>query len=108
MERIKAKYPDASNLRLLVNREEELLLLLDNRHVKFEKTNLSFLDQFQLTTECPNDIHPSAVIRQVFPHYDELYCNDISSIEDCGDHYLITIHQECPVHFGSFKLHKKG
>lgn len=108
MNRIKSKYPDASNVKVLVNREDELLLLLDNRHVKFEKTNLAFLNQFKLETHEVSELHPSAVIRKVFHHYDELYCNDISSIEDCGDHFVINIDQECPIHFGSFKLYKKG
>lgn len=107
MDRLQSRYPDVPSIVVLINREDELLLLLDNRHVKFEKTNLAFLNQFKLETTCLKDIRPTVVAKIVFPHYDELYSDDILTISDDGDYYTVSVHPSSPIHFGSFKLHKK-
>ena len=43
MQRLKDCYPDSRSFHVLVNQEAEVLLLLDNRHVKHEKDNLAYL-----------------------------------------------------------------
>ncbi|AEV89571.1 hypothetical protein OBP_134 [Pseudomonas phage OBP] len=103
MERLKKQYSDSERLDVLVNREDELLLLLDSRHAKFEKQNLSFIDQHHVKTNLKT-LRPSDVVRLV-RHLDvELYSTDIGSINQVPGGYQISIRPDCLIHYGTFKI----
>lgn len=103
MERLKRCYPDSERLDVLVNREDELLLLLDARHVKFEKQDLSFIDKHSLKTNLKT-LRPSDVVRLVRPLGVILYSTDIESIKEVPGGYEINIHPHCLIHYGTFKI----
>lgn len=101
--RLKTLYPDSTRLDVLINREEELLLLLDSRHAKFEKQNLSLLSQRSLITKLKR-LRPADVVRLIRSLNVNLYSTDIKSINKVEDGYEITIHPHCLMHYGSFKI----
>jgi hypothetical protein len=103
MDRLKTRYPESERIDVLVNSEEELLLLLDSRHVKFEKQNLTFINNHKLKTNL-NTLRPSDVVRLVLPLNVKLYSTDIESITEVPGGYEVKIQPHCLIHFGSFKI----
>lgn len=103
MERLKALYPDSSRLVVLVNREEELLLLLDGRHAKFEKQDLTFINRHSLKTDLTTPT-TSDVVRLVRPLNVDLYSTDVESIVEVPGGYEVSIRQDCLIHTGKFKI----
>lgn len=103
MDRLKALYPDSERLDVLVNREEELLLLLDGRHAKFEKQDLTFINRHSLKTGLAI-LRPSDVVRLVRPLNVNLYSTDIESITEVPGGYDVAIQPTCLVHYGNFKI----
>lgn len=103
MDRLLIQYPDVTRLDVLVNTEEELLLLLDSHHAKYEKQNLSYLDRHNLKTSLTT-LRPSDVVRLVRPLGTKLYSTDIESITEIPGGYSIHIHPHCLIHFGTFKI----
>lgn len=103
MERLKRIYPDSIRLDVLVNREDELLLLLDSKHAKFEKQNLAFIDKHSIKTNLKT-LKPSDVVRLVRPLGVILYSTDIESIKEVAGGYDVNIHPHCLIHYGTFKI----
>lgn len=103
MDRLQRLYPDTQRLDVIVNGEEELLLLLDKRHVKFEKQDLSHLSRNSIKTNLTT-LRPSDVVRLVRPLGITMYGTDIESITNVPGGYEIKIHQNCLIHFGTFKI----
>lgn len=103
MDRLLQLYPDVVRLDVLVNTEEELLLLLDSHHGKFEKQNLGFIDNHNLKTNI-TELRPSDVVRLVRPLGLKLYSTDIESITKITGGCSIHIHPHCLIHFGTFKI----
>lgn len=103
MDRLRALYPDSEQLKVLVNREDELFLLLDGHHAKFEKQDLSFINRHSLKTNLTS-LKPSDVVRLVRPLNVNLYSTDIESITEVPGGYDIAILPECLIHYGNFKI----
>lgn len=103
MDRLQRLYPDSQRLDVIVNGEEELLLLLDSRHVKFEKQDLSRLTLNSIKTDL-KILRPSDVVRLVRPLGITMYGTDIESIKEVPGGYEINILKNCLIHFGTFKI----
>lgn len=103
MDRLQRLYPDSQRLDVIVNGEEELLLLLDSRHVKFEKQDLSRLTRNSIKTDL-KILRPSDVVRLVRPLGITMYGTDIESIKEVPGGYEINILKNCLIHFGTFKI----
>ena len=103
MQRLRDRYPDAEKISVLVNQTEELLLLLDNRHVRFEKTDLSFIDNHSVKIDIKE---PTAadVVRALRPLFVDIHSTDIESITETPGGYRIVIKDTSFVYHGSFKI----
>ena len=82
MQRLKDRYPDSRSFHVLVNQEAEVLLLLDNRHVKHEKDNLAYLSGILDKTN-KVDLDERDVVSHVYEVYPYLYSEDIEK-NGCG------------------------
>lgn len=103
MQRLKERYPDATKLVVLVNQTEELLLLLNDRHTKFEKKDLSFIDNHSVKIDILNPA-PADIARVVRHLFIDLYGTDIESIVEVPGGYRVTIKDSCLMYYGSFKI----
>lgn len=105
MERLKDRYPGSSTFHVLVNRETEVLILLDNRHVKHEKDNLSYLSTILDKTD-KEELTERDVVSHVFSKYPYLYSEDIEKIEEFETHFTISVYPNTLTHFGQFNIYK--
>jgi len=103
MERLKRRYPDSDKLIIVAPQETKLLLLLDDRHVVFEKTNIAFINQKNISTEL-EELTPGDVVRLVRPFVSDFFADDIGTIEKDGDCFNITLPRYCTVYHGTFKI----
>lgn len=105
MERLQALFPEES-VQILINKETELFLLVENRHIKYEKTNLGFLNSFKFKTtmESLSNSYVALIVRE---SYLPFYASDIETIIDKGDHFEITIKTDVLIHYGQFKIYKE-
>lgn len=81
------------------------MLLLDDRHVIFEKDNIAFLNSRKVRTDL-EDLTPSDVVRLVRPFVGDLYSTDLQSIEKEDDKFVITIRRDCEVYHGTFFIYR--
>uniref|UniRef100_A0AAU8L0S7 Uncharacterized protein n=1 Tax=Pantoea phage Survivor TaxID=3232176 RepID=A0AAU8L0S7_9CAUD len=103
MNRLLCEYPD-TNVNVLVNNETQLLLLLDDRHAKYEKTDVgnALLYKKGLVTNI-SSLRPADAVALAKPHLD-LYSTDIKEIKQIDDEYIVYIHPHCLVYTGTFKI----
>lgn len=106
MQRLRERYPDSKSCMVLSNQETEVLLLLDNRHVKFEKDNLGYLTNL-LDKTTKKELIPKDVVSHVFKVYPYLYSEDIEKIEESETHFTINVYPNTLIHFGQFKIYKE-
>lgn len=105
MERLKDLYK-TENIAILIHQEEELLLLLDNRHVKHEKTNIAFLNGFKFKTTC-EQLDKEIVAKLVREKYVPFYETDIQEIINQDDHFRVVLVPHLTLHFGEFIINKE-
>ncbi|UQT02807.1 hypothetical protein YUBABA_00260 [Serratia phage vB_SmaM-Yubaba] len=103
MDRLLRQYPNEQRLDVLINNETKLLLLMDSRHVEYEKQDLSFINKHSIKTDLKT-LRPSDVVRLVRPLGVTLYSTDIESIKEITGGYEINIHPHCLIHYGTFKI----
>lgn len=108
MNRLLSEFHDGKSLNVLINNETTLFLLLDNRHVKYEKTNIGFLFNKSVIESNNSYLKPSDVIQLVSEVVPNLYVTDISDIKLTDNEYVISIDPECLIYFGSFKIKLKN
>lgn len=104
MERLKSFYPGES-VDILVSQDELLLLLVGGRHVRYEKTNLSFLNGFKLSLPktTPSFEEIAAKVRSV---YHQFLASDIQSVDIEMNRYVVTVKTGISIHFGQFHIYK--
>ena len=105
MQRLKDRYPDSRSFHVLVNQEAEVLLLLDNRHVKHEKDNLAYLSGMLDKTN-KVDLDERDVVSHVYEVYPYLYSEDIEKIEEFHTHFTVSVFPNTLIHFGQFNIYK--
>lgn len=105
MQRLKDRYPDSRSFHVLVNQESEVLLLLDNRHVKHEKDNLAYLSGI-IDKTSKVELNERDVVSHVFNHYPFLYSEDIENIQEFENHFTVSVHPNTLIHFGQFNIYK--
>ena len=105
MQRLKDRYPDSRSFHVLVNQEAEVLLLLDNRHVKHEKDNLAYLSGMLDKTN-KVDLDERDVVSHVYEVYPYLYSEDIEKIEEFDTHFTVSVFPNTFIHFGQFNIYK--
>lgn len=105
MERLTALYPNESVKVLVDNCGTDCLLLVGSRHVKYEKTDLSFLDSFKLKIH--KDPTFEEIANKVREKYLPFYATDIDSIQDNIVYYVVNIKPNIYIHFGKFKIYKE-
>ena len=105
MQRLKDRYPDSRSFYVLVNQEAEVLLLLDNRHVKHEKDNLAYLSGMLDKTN-KVDLDERDVVSHVYEVYPYLYSEDIEKIEEFDTHFTVSVFPNTLIHFGQFNIYK--
>lgn len=105
MQRLKDRYPDSRSFHVLVNQETEVLLLLDNRHVKYEKDDLGYLSGILDKTNKVN-LDARDVVNHVYRVYPHLYSEDIEKIEEFDTHFTVSVYPNTLIHFGQFFIYK--
>lgn len=103
MDRLKTHFPEIDRIDVLVNGEDELLLLLNERKTTFKKQDLAFIKRHSLKTGLTT-LRPSDVVRLVRHLNVDLYSTDIESITHVPGGYHITIRRECLIYCGTFKI----
>lgn len=103
MDRLRKQFPKDERLDVLVNNETKLLLLLDSRHVEYDKQDLSFISKHSIKTDL-DVLRPSDVVRLVRPLGVKLYSTDIESIVNIAGGFDVNIHPHCLIHYGTFKI----
>lgn len=105
MERLSALY-EGESLKVLVKSEQSLLLLVSNRHVKYEKTDLCFLNALRFTTS-QHTLNTQDVASIVRESYRPFYSTDIETIVNKPDCFEIVIKDDVYIHRGSFYIYKE-
>ncbi|WNV45818.1 hypothetical protein [Aeromonas phage AerS_266] len=105
MERLQALFPE-EKVQILIIKETELFLLVENRHIKYEKTNLGFLNSFKFKTllEVLSNADVANIVRE---SYLPFYASDIESIIAKEDCFEITIKSDTLIHYGQFIIYKE-
>ncbi|QDB70291.1 hypothetical protein CF8_0123 [Aeromonas phage CF8] len=105
MERLTTLY-EGESLKVLVKNEQSLLLLVGNRHVKYEKTDLCFLNALRLSTS-KSVLNAQDVANIVRESYRPFYSTDIETIVSKPDCFEIVIKDDVYIHRGSFYIYKE-
>lgn len=105
MQRLQSLYPK-ENVKILISKETELFLLVGNRHIKYEKTNLDFLNSFKFKTPLQS-LTTSDVANIVRESYLPFYGSDIKTIVEEKDCFVIIMNTDVLIHYGQFKIYKE-
>lgn len=104
MEQVTRTFND-KQCRVLAVSDDESLLLMDERHVRYEKENLSFTrlpDLFTFSWDLSKE-EAIKIINSSSSHV-KLESDDIESIQFKDDHYLVNISSDSVFYKGSFKI----
>ena len=105
MQRLKDRKKKSRAYHVLANQEQEVLLLLDNRHVKHEKDNLAYLTGILDKTN-KSFLNERDVVSHVFEKYSFLYSEDIESIQEFDNYFTVSVYPNTLIHFGQFNIYK--
>lgn len=83
------------------------MLLLDDRHVHFDKLNIAFINQSKVSTD-KEELTPSDVVRLVRPLVGDLYSTDIKSVVRESGVFTVTLVRNCTVYHGTFNIYHKA
>jgi hypothetical protein len=105
VERLKAYLKD-DNVSILVHNREEMMVLLKDRHVRHEKTDICFLNGFRFKTDA-KFLTKEDVAKLVRTKYIPFYASDIKEIVSHSNHFLIILRDDVTIHFGQFIIQKE-
>ena len=105
MERLRAHLED-DNVSVLVHQRDLMMVLLKDRHVRYEKTNIGFLNGFRFKTK-ELVLTKSQIAEMVRTKYHPFYASDIEEVDSFEDHFLVTLRDDVTIHYGQFTIFKE-